>query len=140
MAEGVPCGLHGDKSGTQGMKDESLSKDEYEALEQIIKLKRGERPSACIARNTKRLSGIKFISFAKDGHVSLTEKGEQNLFLKHCIEGLRAVSTQSVVALSNDVVTFLGKKGHITVRENGEGFDITQRGRESLADIDANTR
>ena len=122
------------------MKDESLSKDEYEALEQIIKLKRGERPSACIARNSKHLSGIKFISFAKDGHLTLTEKGEQNLFLKSCIEGLRAISTESMVALSAEVANFLGKKGHISARESGEGFVITQRGRESLADIDANSR
>jgi hypothetical protein len=49
------------------MKDESLSKDEYEALAQIVKLRHGERPSACVARNSKRLSGIKFISFGKDG-------------------------------------------------------------------------
>jgi hypothetical protein len=121
------------------MKD-SLSKDEYEALEQIVKLRRGERPSACVARNTKRLSGIKLVSFAKDGHLSMTEKGEQALFLKHCIDGLRAVSTDPMAVLPPEVATFLGKKGHIVPRESAEGAEITQRGRESLADIDAMSR
>ena len=121
------------------MKD-SLTKDEYEALEQIVKLRHGERPSACVARNTKRLSGIKFIAFGKDGHLSLTEKGEQTLFLKRCIDGLRAVSMEPLSKLEADVATFLGKKGHLTVREDGQGYDITQRGQESLDDIDAMTR
>jgi hypothetical protein len=122
------------------MKDESLSKDEYEALAQIVKLRHGERPSACVARNSKRLSGIKFISFGKDGHLTLTEKGEQTLFLKRCIDGLRAVSLDPLSSLDADVALFLGKKGHLVVREGGEGFDITPRGQESLADIDAQSR
>ena len=118
------------------MKD-SLSKDEYEALEQIVKLRHGERPSACVARNTKRLSGIKFISFGRDGHLSLTEKGEQTLFLKRCIDGLRAISQDPLAALDKDVATFLNKKAHIAPAESGEGFVVTVRGQESLADIDS---
>jgi hypothetical protein len=124
----------------KAVMNDSLSKDEYEALAQIVKLRHGERPSACVARNTKRLSGIKFISFGKDGHLTLTEKGEQTLFLKRCIDGLRAVSLDPLTRLEPDVATFLGKKGHVTVREDGGGFDITQRGQESLADIDAQSR
>ena len=121
------------------MKD-SLSKDEYDALVQITKLRHGERPSACVARNTKRLSGIKFITFGRDGHLSLTEKGEQSLFLKRCIDGLRAVSLDPLSKLDADVSTFLGKKGHIVVREGGEGQDITVRGQESLADIEVSSK
>jgi len=120
--------------------NDSLSKDEYEALQQIVKLRHGERPSACIARNTKRLSGIKYISFAKDGHLTLTEKGEQALYVKRCIDGLRAVSLDPLASLDADVALFLGKKGHIIVRDGGAGYDITPRGQESLADIDAQSR
>lgn len=120
--------------------NESLSKDEYDALEQITRLRRGERPSACVARNTKRLSGIKFISFARDGHLSLTEKGQQALFLKRCIDGMRAVALDPLAKLDADVATFLGKKGHIAPAADGVGAVLTQRGQESLADIDGMQR
>ncbi|MEC5217563.1 putative transcriptional regulator [Actimicrobium sp. GrIS 1.19] len=119
--------------------DDRLTTDEYEALNQIGKASRGERPSACIARNSKKLNGLKFISHAKDGHLMLTEKGQQTLFLRQCIEGLRAVSTDPLTALAADVSLFLGKKGHITRNDDGS-FEITQRGRESLADIDASAK
>lgn len=120
--------------------DDSLTKDEYDAL---VALSRGAKPgrvSACVARNAKRLTGLKYLSYNKDGSLSLTEKGQQTLFLKACIDGLRAISTDSLAALAADVATFLGKKGHITRNPSGEGFEITQRGRESLADIDATSR
>ncbi|MGZ3253848.1 MAG: hypothetical protein ACXU7D_06030 [Burkholderiaceae bacterium] len=117
------------------MKD-SLTIDEFDALTQISKAPKNERPSACIARNTKRLSGLKFIAYGKDGSLALTEKGQQILFVKNCIDGLRAVASDPLARLDADVVTFLSKKGHITSREAG-GFDISQKGRESLADIDA---
>lgn len=118
------------------MKD-SLTKDEYDALEQISKGSRNERPSACVARNAKRLSGLKFVSYAKNGHLTVTEKGTQTLFLKSCIDGLRAVAGDPLVKLSPDVAVFLGKKGHVVPRAGADGFDITPKGRESLADIDA---
>lgn len=121
------------------MKD-SLSIDEYDALEQISKAARHERPSACVARNTKRLSGLKFVAYGKDGHLAITEKGKQTLFLKSCIDGLRAVANDPLAALAPDVATFLGKKGHIVSRSSQDGFDITQKGRESLADIDGAVR
>ena len=116
--------------------DDRLTTDEYDALTQIGKAACGERPSACVARNSKKLNGLKFISHARDGQLTLTEKGQQTLFLKQCIEGLRAVSTDALAHLSADVALFLGKKGHITSADDGT-FAITQRGQESLADIDA---
>ena len=120
--------------------NQSLSNDEYDALEQIRKNLRTERVSACIARNTKRLSGLKFIAYARDGQLSLTEKGQQILFIRRCILGLRAVSTESKTVLDADVATFLGKKGHVTVLPDDAGYEITQRGTESLADIDSQGR
>ena len=46
------------------------------------------------------------------------------------------VANDPLAALAPDVATFLGKKGHIVSRPASDGFDITQKGRESLADID----
>jgi hypothetical protein len=116
--------------------DDRLTTDEYEALSQIAVAVRGERPSACMARNSKKLNGLKFISHARDGHLTLTEKGQQTLFLKKCIDGLRALSSDPLTVLANDVSAFLGKKGHI-VRDAAGQVSLTVRGRESLADIDS---
>lgn len=116
--------------------NDSLTIDEYDALMQISKATRNERPSACVARNTKRLSGLKFIAYGKDGSLALTDKGKQTLFVKNCIDGLRAIASDPLAKLDADVATFLGKKGHITSRAGG-GFDISQKGRESLLDIDS---
>lgn len=115
----------------------SLTLDEFDALAQIGKGSRNERPSACIARNAKRLCGLKYVAYEKDGRLALTDKGKQTLFVKNCIDGLRAVSNDPMTKLAADVALFLGKKGHIKARETGGGFDITQRGQESLADIDS---
>jgi hypothetical protein len=117
--------------------DDSLTIDEFDALAQISHARKRERPSACVARNTKRLAGLKYISYGKDGQLALTEKGQQTLFLKRCIDGLRAVANDPLAALEADVATFLSRKGHIAPRASTEGFDITQRGRDSLADIDS---
>ncbi len=119
------------------MIDGYLTKDEYDALGQIRNGPGQGRPSACVARNAKRLTGLKYVAYRKDGNLALTEKGEQTLFIKMCIDGLRAVSTDPLAALDADVATFLGKKGHIAANAATGGFDITQRGRESLADIDS---
>ncbi len=113
-----------------------LTTDEYDALDEVRKALRRERPTACVARNTKRLTGLKYLAYGKDGQLGITEKGLQTLFLKRCISGLRAVATEPLTTLDQDVATFLGKKGHVTVNESTGGFDITQRGRESLADIE----
>ena len=116
--------------------DDKLTKDEFEALAQIRRLKKGERESACVARNAKRLIGLKYIT-GKGGVFALTEKGQQTLFVQRCIDGLRAVAYSAPGAIETDVATFLSRKGLIAPRTVGEGFDITDRGRESLTDIDS---
>lgn len=115
--------------------DDKLTADEFEALAQIRRLKKGERESACVSRNAKRLTGLKYIT-GKGGVFALTEKGQQTLFVKRCIDGLRAVAYSAPGAIEADVATFLSRKGLIAPRIVGEGFDVTERGRASLADID----
>ena len=117
------------------MKNEKLTQDEYNALDEVKRGIKGERVSACVGRNTKRLAGLKLFTIAKNGRISLTDKGEQTLFLRRCILGLRAVAADNQSKLDTDVAVFLGKKAHIVVREADGGFDITDKGRESLADI-----
>jgi hypothetical protein len=117
-----------------------LTTDEFDALQQIVAGIKHARPSACVARNTKRLTGLKYIAYAKDGSLGLTDKGKQTLFIKSCIEGLRAIANDPHAVLKSDVATFLGKKGHITAQEGSGGFDITQKGRECLVDIDSNSK
>ena len=113
-----------------------LTKDEFNALGEVSKMPRFARASACVARNTKRLTGLKYLAYGKDGSLTLTEKGQQTLFVQRCIDGLRAVSSDPLAKLDADVVTFLAKKGYITAEAVAGGFDITPRGRECLADID----
>ena len=122
------------------MKDEALGKDEYDALAQIAAGLRGARPSACVARNVKRLAGLKFVAYGKDGSLALTEKGEQTLFIRACIDGLRAIAGDPLATLAPDVKLFLGKKGHMVPRAEGDGYELTPRGRESLADIELTAR
>jgi hypothetical protein len=114
-----------------------LTTDEYDALRQIGNASKKGRPGACVARNAKRLAGLKFISYQKDGSLALTDKGRQTLFIKDCIDGLRAVSADPLAPLPAEVATFLVKKAHVAVNRSTGGFDITERGRESLADMDA---
>lgn len=116
--------------------DDKLTQDEFEALAQIRRLKKGERESACVARNAKRLVGLKYVT-SKGGMHVLTEKGQQTLFVKRCIDGLRAVAYAAPGSIDADVAAFLSRKGLIAPRTVGEGFDVTDRGRESLADIDS---
>lgn len=113
-----------------------LTIDEYAALSELLTPpKGGARPSACVARNTKRLSGLKYITHEKSGRLVLTDKGKQTLFVKSCVDGLRAVSGDPAVKLDGGVLIFLEKKGHVV--RNAEGLlELSQRGRETLADID----
>lgn len=120
--------------------EDSLSIDQLDALAQISRTKKHERPSACVARNTKVLTGLKYITYGKDGQLALTEKGQQTLFVRRCVDGLRAVAADPLTTLDADVATFLSKKGHIAPRVSSEGFDITRRGTESLQDIDSANR
>jgi hypothetical protein len=118
------------------MKNEKLTTDEYDALGHIQRGAAHDRVNACVGRNAKRLSGLKMIQYAKDGRVALTEKGQQVLFLRRCISALRAVAADPAAPIDADVAAFLGKKSHLVPREAG-GFDVTDKGRESLADIEA---
>jgi hypothetical protein len=118
------------------MKNEKLTGDEYDALGHIEKGAAHDRVNACVGRNAKRLSGLKMIEYARDGRVALTEKGRQVLFLRRCISGLRALMADPAFQLDPDLVLFLEKKSHIAALEAG-GYAITERGRESLADIEA---
>jgi hypothetical protein len=114
---------------------DSLTTDELEALEQISRGIKGDRVSACVARNSKRLNGLKQVTAGKNGQLAITEKGKQTLFVNRCIKGLRAIGDDPQALLDPDVAMFLGKKGHIVPVESSGRFTITQKGRESLADI-----
>ena len=118
------------------MKNEKLTTDEYNALEFIRRGARTDRVNACVGRNAKRLSGLKMISYARDGRVDLTEKGQQVLFLRACIEALTALEADPASTVPGDVAQFLIRKSHIAQREDGS-FEVTARGLESLADIRA---
>lgn len=120
--------------------NDALSNDEYDALGQIAAGISSARPSACVARNVKRLAGLKFVAYGKDGSLQVTEKGAQTLFIRRCINGLRAVLQDPLAKLDSDVHTFLGKKGHLTPCALSGGYVLTPRGKESLADIDLTAR
>lgn len=119
------------------MKNEKLTQDEFDALNLVLRgTPKGERLSACVGRNTKRLSGLKLISAGKDGRLALTDQGQQVLFVRRCIGGLRAVAADPHSVLDKDVAVFLGKKAHIVALDGG-AHEITDKGRESLRDMDA---
>jgi hypothetical protein len=116
------------------MKNEKFTQDEYNALYEVQRGIKGDRVSACVGRNSKRLSGLKLISIAHNGRISLTDKGEQTIFLHRCVLGLRTVAGQPGSTLDADVALFLGKKSHVLQRADG-GFELSDKGRESLQDI-----
>ena len=118
--------------------NKDLSIDEFDALEQISRLGRQNKPTACVNRNAKRLCGIKFASYRKDGQLELTDEGRAVLFSKHCIEGLRAVKLHADAPLASEVFAFLSKKSYISSTE--AGVQISARGLECLADIDARSK
>ena len=118
------------------MKNEKLTTDEYNALEFIRRGARTDRVNACVGRNAKRLSGLKLVQYAKNGSLSLSAKGQEVLFLRRCVQALRALEQDAKTALDADVAQFLSRKSHIAPLDDG-GFALTARGRESLADISA---
>ena len=118
------------------MKNLKLTGDEYDALEFIRRGVHSERPNACVGRNAKRLSGLKLVQYARNGSLSLTEQGTEVLFLRRCVQALRALELDPLADIAGDVEQFLGRKSHIAPRAEG-GFELTARGRESLADIAA---
>ena len=126
---------HGNtKESREVVMSKDLSIDEFDALEQISRHNRNTKPSICVARNVKRLSGIKYVSYRKDGQLDLTEQGAMALYAKQCIDGLRAVTVDPLSSLKQEVSDFLHKKGYITTE--AEGYRISARGLECLADID----
>jgi predicted transcriptional regulator len=114
-----------------------LTRDEFDALEQVSRMKAADKPSACIARNAKHLLGIKLLAHRKKGGFELTEKGAELLFVKKCIAGLRAVAADAETMLDAAIANFLGRKGYVTAAAAAGKFTITDKGRECLADIDA---
>jgi hypothetical protein len=117
--------------------NEFLSIDEYDALSQVLQGPKGGRPSACVARNSKRLAGLKYIAYGKNGALVITDKGRETLFIKSCIDGLRSVADNPAAPLRAEVATFLAKKGFVIPDPATGMLNITQRGRETLADINA---
>jgi predicted transcriptional regulator len=117
------------------MNNDKLTTDEYDALEHIHGGARHDRVNACVGRNAKKLAGLKLIQYGRDGKVALTEKGAQVLFVRRCIAGLRALAQDAAAATDQDVAQFLSRKGHIATVDGG--FVVTDKGRESLADIAA---
>ncbi|THC40815.1 hypothetical protein [Massilia sp. Mn16-1_5] len=118
------------------MKNEKLTTDEYNALGFIRGGARNDRVNACVGRNAKRLAGLKMIAYTRDGRLEMTEKGQQVLFLRACIEALTSLSQDPAAPVAGDVAQFLIRKSHIAPREEG-GYEVTPRGLESLADIQA---
>ncbi len=115
-----------------------LSKDEFDALHEVSLTPKATKHSACVGRNAKRLTGIKFLIHRKDGSYQVTEKGAEALFVRSCIAALRALATDSKGKIDPKVATFLGRKGHIVASVPAGSFEITDKGRECLVDIDLN--
>lgn len=118
------------------MKNEKLTGDEYDALEWIRRGARTDKVNACVGRNAKRLSGLKMVQYGRNGSLALTDKGEEVLFLRRCVQALRALDADPAAPLEADVIQFLTRKSHIAARAEG-GYALTPRGRDSLADISA---
>ena len=117
------------------MKNEPLTTDEYDALEHIERGATHDRVNACVGRNAKRLSGLKMIQYSRDGKVALTDGGREVLFLRRCINALRALMTDPAAPVAPEVAAFLGKKSHIVPLAEG-GYSVTEKGTSSLADIE----
>jgi hypothetical protein len=115
--------------------NDALTTDEFEALAEIGRGIKTKKVSPCVAKHAKHLFGLKYIAYARNGRVTITDKGRQALFVKFCIDGLRDIAADPLAMLNSEVHAFLEKKGHICPRAEG-GFEVTQKGLESLADID----
>jgi hypothetical protein len=118
-----------------------LSRDEFDALEEVSQINRSakpQKPSACVARNSKRLVGIKFLAHRKDGTFQLTEQGAEALFVKKCIAGLRALAADGQVKVPAEVSQFLIRKSYVTADGDAGIYTVTAKGHECLADIAEN--
>jgi len=113
---------------------DQLTTDEYNALEFIRGGARSDRFNACVGRNAKKLAGLKLVDYGRNGSLALTAKGQEVIFLRRCVAGLEALAADPQAQVDADVVQFLGRKSHIAAQAEG-GFVLTDKGRESLADI-----
>lgn len=113
--------------------DDALTRDELLALEEIKRGLAAGRPSACVARNSKRLAGLKYIARNKKGGLELTAKAQQLLFIRACIAGLHALQADPAAKLPADVLAFLERKGHIQREADSATYVLTSKGHESLA-------
>jgi hypothetical protein len=120
------------------MDKEKLTTDEFDALEFIRRGANSDRFNACVGRNAKKLSGLKLIQYDKGGRVALTDKGAQLMFVRRCIAGLRALAQDPAASVEPEVIQFLSRKSHIAQGE--DGFVVTDKGHEALADIAANEK
>lgn len=111
----------------------TLTADEYDALELLRRGAKPVRSNACIGRNAKRLAGLKLVKVTRDV-AALTDKGQEVLFLRRCIEALGALANDPRHAVEADVAGFLVRKSFVAERPEG-GFEVTARGRETLADL-----
>ncbi|QOY96119.1 hypothetical protein IM543_09975 [Massilia sp. UMI-21] len=116
------------------MKNEQLTTDEYDALELVRRGVKRDSAGACVGRNAKRLSGLKMLEYTRDGRIVLTEKGQQVLFLRRCVNTLTALAGDPQAPVDGDVGRFLSLKSHIAPLEEG-GYALTDKGRETLDDI-----
>ena len=116
------------------MKNEQLTTDEYDALELVRRGVKRDNPGACVGRNLKKLSGLKMMQVGRDGRIALTEKGQQLLFLRRCVQTMKALANDQMAPVDADVGRFLSIKSHIAPVE-GCGHALTEKGRESLEDI-----
>lgn len=116
--------------------DDALTRDELQALKEIQRGLPAARTSACVARNNKRLAGLKYIARNKKGSLELTKKAQQLLFIRDCIAGLRALATDPAAPLAPEVLDFLTKKGHVKRHAESGIHELTVKGRESLATMD----
>ncbi len=119
------------------MKNHVLTNDQLAALDEVSRMPKSAKPSACVARNAKHLIGIKLLKHRKDGGFALTESGVEAVFVRSCIAGLRAIAENPDVKLDAAVATFLGRKGYVAADASGKSA-ITDRGRECLLDIAQN--
>ena len=119
------------------MKNEQLTTDEYDALELVRRGVKRDNPGACVGRNLKKLSGLKLMQTMRDGRLVLTEKGQQLLFLRRCVQTMKALANDPMAAVDADVGRFLSIKSHIAAQDDG-GHALTDKGRASLDDIQRN--
>lgn len=112
----------------------TLTGDEFDALELLRRGGKPLRSNACIGRNAKRLAGLKLVKVSRDV-AELTDKGKEVLFLRRCVNALRALADDPDHPVEPDVAYFLVRKSHVAERAGG-GFDVTAKGRETIADLD----